>query len=314
MQDFSQKPFFNFIAKRSGPFNGSATLTRDRVYIIPTKVGIIFALLLLVLLIGSINYEKSLGFILTFLLASLGNVFLLSTWRNLAGLELKSDNAAAVFSGETATFKVQLINLEPMSRYAITITHDGIDYDTVDCKENSRQLITFDVLTKNRGKLDAGCFRLYTEFPSGLFIVWTWIDLSMSCVVYPAPDDSVTLPMFDNNESGDNEHAGSGVEHFSHLRKYNHGDKINRISWKAAAKNDELFTKEFIGATPTTDWIDWNSIPARDTEHRLSIMARLIIHAEKNNQHYGLILPEKNIAPDHGSKHYHRCLTALALH
>ena len=314
LPDFTRKPFFNFISKRSGPFNGSVTLTRDRVYIVPTKVGLIFALLLLVLLIGSINYEKSLGFVLTFLLASLGNIFLLSTWRNLAGLELKSDSASAVFAGEPATFKVQLINEEPLTRHAITISHDGIDYDTVDCKEHSRQNITFDVMSEKRGLLEAGRFRLYTEFPTGLFIVWTWVDLSMSCIVYPAPDSKAVLPEIDANESGDNENTGSGVEHFSHLRKYQHGDKVNRISWKASAKNEEIFTKEFIGSMPQTDWIDWNNISASNTEHRLSIMASLIIHAEKNKQRYGVKLPETNIAPDHGSKHYHRCLTALALH
>ena len=313
LPDFSKKPVFNFISKRSGPFDGAVTLTRDRVYIVPTKFGLIFSVLLLTLLIGSINYEKNLGFILTFLLVGLGNIFLLSTWRNLAGLDLRADNATAVFAGETASYSVQLINRQLLDRYSIVISHNGIDHDTVDCKANSQQQINFDVLTKKRGILDAGRFRLYTEFPSGLFIVWTWIDLSMSCTVYPAPDTDTEMALYDNSQSGDNEHQGAGVEHFSHLRKFHHGDKINRISWKAAAKNDELFTKEFIGAMPVSQWINWHEIPANDTEKRLSIMTSLIINAENNNQHYGLILPQLQIPLGHGAKHYHQCLTALAL-
>ncbi|VAW52781.1 hypothetical protein MNBD_GAMMA06-1105 [hydrothermal vent metagenome] len=312
--DFSRKPVFKFISNRSGPFDGEVTLTRDRVYIVPTKAGLIFSLLLLTLLIGSINYEKSLGFILTFLLTGLGNVLLLSTWRNIAGLKLKSSDSLPVFSGETAQFNVQLINRQLLTRHSIAISQHGDEQDIVDCAANNSQTIHFKIKTKKRGRLNAGRFRLYTSFPSGLFIAWTWIDLSMSCLVYPAPANNITLPIFDNSDGGDTDFSGQGMENFSQLRKYHQGDNLSRISWKAAAKNDELFSKEFNGSKPATHWINWNDIPARDSEQRLSIMAALIIHAEENKQYYGVKLPEKQIQADTGSKHFHQCLTSLALH
>ncbi len=312
--DFKRKPVFKFISKRSGPFDGEVTLSRDRVYIIPTKAGLIFAALLFTLLIGSINYEKNLGFILTFLLAGVGNILLLSTWRNIAGLKLKGGDAASVFAGEEASFGVQLVNHQLYDRSSIAISQHGIEQDIVDCAANSNQLIRFKVATIKRGQLDAGRFRIYTEFPSGLFIAWTWADLSMSCIVYPAPDDSIELPVFDHSESGEIDTAGRGMDNFSHLRKYHHGDNIKSISWKAAAKTDELFSKQFIGAKPVSNWIDWNEIPASDTEQRLSKMTALIIHAEANNQCYGIRLPGKQIPPDSGSKHFKHCLTTLALY
>jgi len=312
--DFNRRPFFKFISKRSGPFDGAVTLTRDRVYIVPTKAGLIFSLLLLTLLIGSINYEKSLGFILTFLLVGIGNILLLSTWRNIAGLELKSGDSLPVFSGELATFGVQLVNHQLLERHSIAISQHGVQQDIVDCAANSKQMINFKVAADKRGLLNAGRFRLYTEFPSGLFIAWTWADLSMSCIVYPAPEKNIDLPIFDHSDSGDTDSSGQGLENFSHLRKYHQGDNVSRISWKAAAKNDELFSKEFIGSKPVTHWINWNDIPAHDTEQRLSIMTALIIHAEKHHQCYGIKLPEKQIQPDSGNKHFHQCLTALALH
>ncbi len=312
--DFSGNPLFSFISKRSGPFAGSVTLTRDRVYIVPTKVGLIFALLLLTLLIGSINYEKSLGFVLTFLLAGLGNVLLLSTWRNIAGLELKSSDSLPVFVGQPALFNIQLVNHHLLERYSIAISHDGVEHDLVNCSANSKQMIHFNVQATKRGLLNAGKFRLYTEFPSGFFITWTWVDLSMKCLVYPAPDNDIELPVFDHSESGDSDLSGNGQENFSHLRKYHQGDNISQISWKAAAKTDELFSKQFIGSKPQSHWINWNEIPARDTEQRLSIMAALIIHHEKNHQAYGIKLPHQEIQPHLGNSHYHQCLSALALY
>ncbi len=314
LPDFSGKPVFNFISKRSGPFDGAVTLTRDRVYIIPTKAGLIFSLLLLTLLIGSINYEKNLGFVLTFLLTGIGNILLLSTWRNIAGLELKNSMSLPVFSGQAATFSVQLVNHQLFDRFSIAISQHGTEQDIVDCSASSKQIINFKVETNKRGLLNAGRFRLYTEFPSGLFVAWTWVDLSMSCMVYPAPDNNIKMPVFDHSDNGNSDSSGKGLENFSHLRKYQQGDNISRISWKAAAKNDELFSKEFIGSKPVTHWINWNDIPARDNEQRLSIMTALIIHAKKNQQCYGIRLPEKQIQPDSGDKHFHQCLTALALY
>jgi len=314
LPDFKTKPVFNFISKRSGPFDGSVTLTRDKVYIIPTKAGLMFALLLLTLLIGSINYEKNLGFILTFLLAGVGNIALLSTWRNIAGLELKRTQSQPVFAGDEATFSVQLINQQLIDRYSIAISHDGKEYDVVDCKANSNPQIKFKVRSKTRGLLDPEKFRLYTEFPTGLFVAWTWVDLSMSCLIYPAPDQNTTMPTFENNDEGENDSAQKGQENFSQLRKYHHGDNINHISWKALAKTDELFSKEFSGSSPVTNWINWDEIPAKNDEQRLSIMTALIINAENNNQLYGLKLPNTTIHPDCGVNHYHHCLSTLALY
>ncbi len=312
--DFSRRPVFNFISKRSGPFQEAVTLTRDRVYIVPSKTGLIFALLLFTLLIGSINYEKNLGFVLTFLLAGIGNVLLLASWRNLAGLEIKSTDSPSVFAGEQVTFTVQLVNHQLYNRYSIAISQHGDEQDIVDCAASSTQMIRFKQTARKRGLMKADRFRLYTGFPSGLFTTWTWIELSMSCLVYPAPDNNTELPVYDHSNNGDTDSTGLGMENFSQLRKYQQGDNISRISWKAAAKNDTLLSKEFVGSKPVSHWINWEQIPARDTEHRLSIMAALVIHAENQQQHYGIKLPGQQIAPDFGNKHFHHCLSALALH
>ncbi|HHJ36151.1 MAG TPA: DUF58 domain-containing protein [Gammaproteobacteria bacterium] len=136
----------------------------------------------------------------------------------------------------------------------------------------------------------------------------------MSCIVYPVPDTKTLPRSFDHNEDGEYDSPDKGQENFSHLRKYQHGDNISHISWKTTAKTGELFSKEFSGASPVTHWIEWDDILARDDEHRLSIMTSLIIDAENNNQHYGLKLPELKIEADCGDRHYHECLTALALY
>ncbi|HSH53768.1 MAG TPA: hypothetical protein VK967_01965, partial [Methylotenera sp.] len=51
------------------PTGAATQLSRRHIYILPTRFGWLYAMLLIALLTGSINYSLSLGFAMTFLLA-----------------------------------------------------------------------------------------------------------------------------------------------------------------------------------------------------------------------------------------------------
>jgi uncharacterized protein (DUF58 family) len=314
LPDFTKKPVFKFISKRIGPFDGTVVLDKNRVYILPTKVGIIFCVLLLLLLLGSVNYSKSLGFMLTFLLAGLGNIIMFATWRNLAGLRLRAGGSMPVFAGDEATFAVQLENLDPQIRYSIAISQEGHEYEVVDVPADGVAQVHFRVNAKNRGYLNAGRFRLYTEFPAGLFVAWTWIELSMQCLVYPKPAAKADEVFSSTADDGEHDYQGAGLEEYAGLRKYQPGDSWRRVAWKAVARSGELHTKEFSGGQPQLQWIEWNALAMSGTENRLSMMTRLVINAEEAGNQYGLRFPEFEIAPSRGSSHFARCLKALALY
>jgi len=313
LPDFSIRPTFDFIARRSGPFDGDVVLDKNRVYILPTRTGLLYMLLLLLLLIGSVNYSKSLGYMLTFLLAGLGNIIMFMTWRNLAGLRLRAGGCQPVFAGDDARFAVELVNAGAMPRYSLAISREGREYEVVDLAADGLGLIHFSVDAKRRGLLRAGRFRLYTEFPAGLFVAWTWIELNMRCTVYPKPALRAAMPISKSAEDGDGELAGMGLEEYAGLRKYQSGDSLRRVSWKATARSDVMHTKEFTGGQPQLLWIDWQAQAASGIEDKLSRMARQVIDAEAGNNLYGLRLPGSEIKPDRCGRHYHRCLQALAL-
>jgi len=314
LPDFTRKPVFKFIAKRIGPFKGTVILDRNRVYILPTKAGLIFLLLLLLLLLGSVNYNKSLGYVLTFILVGLGNVIMFATWKNLAGLRLRAGGCMPVFSGEKALFAVQLENPDAQTRYSIAVMYQGKEFEVVDVPAGAVSLAHFQADTTRRGILDAGRFRLNTEFPAGLFVAWTWIDLSMQCLVYPKPAPRTEMPVSISSEEGDQAMQGAGMEEYAGLRKYQSGDSWRRIAWKVVARTDELVTREYSGGRPQLQWIDWQTLPISGNEARLSAMTRLLIDAEAAGQVYGLRLPGVEIEPANGRTHYARCLKALALY
>src|SRR5689334_23005524 len=72
------------------PERGAIVLGHKRVYIVPSRLGLLFGGALLILLIGSINYALALGFALTFLLAGMGLAGMVQTARNLAQLQVSA--------------------------------------------------------------------------------------------------------------------------------------------------------------------------------------------------------------------------------
>ena len=79
-----------------GPQPGPVELHRRRVYILPSRIGLGFALLLALLLLGSTNYGNSLGFMLTFLLFGMAWAAMHHTYRNLVRLRVQAGPAAPV--------------------------------------------------------------------------------------------------------------------------------------------------------------------------------------------------------------------------
>lgn len=102
-----------------GPLPSPYLLTQRRVYILPTKQGLAFTLLLFIMLLGSINYSNSLGYFLTFLLASLSVVAIFHTYNNLLKLSFGPAICKPVFAKENACFMVQVNNLNHQTRFSV---------------------------------------------------------------------------------------------------------------------------------------------------------------------------------------------------
>src|SRR3954464_1079099 len=83
-------------------------LTQGNIYILPTRAGLMFGLTLLVLLVASINYQLSLGYVLTFLLAGSGVVSMHVTHNTLRGLTLHLRPVAPGFAGEPVVLDIVL--------------------------------------------------------------------------------------------------------------------------------------------------------------------------------------------------------------
>lgn len=291
---------------------GCVTLNRRRIYILPTRRGLFFALLLLLLLLGSINYALSLGFVLTFLLAGLGHVAMLHTYRNLSGVQINVGAVAPVFAGEQAQFYVSLE--APGPRPAIGLHFKNQSPVWADLLEPDARSIAVPLPTSQRGWLHPGRMTLFSNFPLGLFRAWSYVDFGARCLVYPRPLPSPLLARGLNADQGGTLNSQQeGADDFSSLRAYRLGDAPRHVAWKASTKSENLLTKHFINPSSAVLWLDWQALSDTDTETRLSRLCALVLEAERTQQSYGLRLPGKTITPAFGAAQRARCLKALAL-
>jgi uncharacterized protein (DUF58 family) len=289
-------------------------LGRRHIYILPTRFGWMYAVILIAMLVGSINYTLSLGFVLTFLLAGLGNIAMLHTWRNLAHLQIESRHAEPVFAGEAAIFEILLSEPRNRARYAIAAHFDGTAPVYADIAPSAQTIVKLELPAKKRGWIIAPRISLFTEFPLGLFHVWAYAALDMRCLVYPHPAlTGLPVPSSSDQGSAGALDASSGDDDFAGHRNYQFGDSPRRVDWKASSREQGLLTKQFQGEAQTSIWLDWSLTPGTNAEQRICQLTRWVVDAHTDRKSYGLRLPWQEFEPDTGEAHYHQCLRALAL-
>src|SRR3990172_4219344 len=103
----------------------AVVLGRRQLYMLPTRHGLMFCVLLAVLLLASVNYGNGLGYALTFLLGAVAVVSMLHTHRNLHRLRVAAGPCVPVFAGATAVFRIQLINEAPLPRLGVRLERGG---------------------------------------------------------------------------------------------------------------------------------------------------------------------------------------------
>jgi len=306
--------FYTWLFQWRGPETGAIVLVQRRVFILPTRQGLVFALVLLVMLAGSINYSLGLGFVLTFLLGALGVNGMIHTFRNIANLRITGGRARPVFAGDTAQFTIHLENRGNTDRHAIGLAHRGGPESFVDVAARSAMPATAAVRATRRGVLRPGRLTLFTRYPLGLYYAWAYVDLDLRCIVYPrpAPPGPPIPPAAASPGAG--AERGQGQEDFSGMRQYHRGDSPRHIAWKAAARDQGLLTKQFTGHAETELWLDWTLLPPQmGVEERLSLLARWVLDAHAAGLTYGLRLPGATLGLAAGEAHRDRCLETLAV-
>jgi uncharacterized protein (DUF58 family) len=291
---------------------GIARLERRYIYILPTAAGILLGVVLMLMLLGSLNYQNNPALLLTFLMTSVVVLSMLHTWLNLLDLRVVSMGGPSVFAGQDAVFNFTMENDRMRPRRDLGMCIGNQRTKPVDMDPQASCPVSISLPTTHRGRVSAGV-KLETRFPLGLFRAWSYLRSDVPVVVYPRPasrsPSSISVPIVKNNDQGE---MGAGTDDFVGPRDYRAGDSLRFLDWKALAREQGLVVKQFGGDRAAQIWIDWDRFPAVETELRLSLLCRQVLEATEQGLSYGLRLPGSTIAPGHGEIHKHRCLEVLA--
>ena len=298
--------------KRQGLDPLVTQLKPRRIYILPTAVGLVYGLMLFTMLLGSMNYNNNLSFVLTFLLAGVGFVSMHQCQRNLVGLEISFAGVEPVFAGQAAEFRIAISNHSRNRRPHLQLYVDGTTSRIDDLAPGESRIFLLEIPTASRGSIELPRFGVRTLFPFEMFRAWAWLHMDLSGVVYPRPADMVPPPPPTQTAHGHRQHDARGEEDFAGLRRFIVGDSPRQVAWKAYARSGDLLSKLFSGADTSSQWFDFDQIESADVEKRLSVLARWIVEADRTQVDYGLRIAGEELDPAHGEAHRHRCLKKLA--
>ena len=318
-KNFLSQPKRPFKAKfkrwlhRRIPPQQKITLNQRSIFIFPTRTGFAFIVLLVLLLIGAINYENSLIYGLTFWLCGTFFITIFYTFRNLSGIRIELQKTGEGFVGEDVEFVVKVSRPEKSEREGIQLGWPNAVKQWAELYENKSTNVHLFVKAKKRGWLNPNRLLVETFFPLGLLRAWTWIDLDAKAIAYPKPlfHDQPRLQESSGDEGHLTQHIGS--DDFHDMRSYQPGDSPRHIMWRSYARQDELLVKQFAAYADSRLILDWYQVEG-DTELRLSRLTAMALSAYQNKKEFGLKLPQCEIEPNSGKAHLDRVLQELALY
>lgn len=304
-------PWSRWFERRHPPGNGPVTIIGSRVYILPTAQGCLFAALLVVLFVGSLNYANSLAFALTFLLTGLGLVGMWHTQRNLVGLTLALEAPQPAFAGGEVCIPVRVTTASGKSHHGLRLAFPKGAAEMVTVTADAATETAMRLSARRRGRLEPGVLKVSSRYPLGLFEAWSWVNIPVGAVVYPTPAGDPTLPRTHGQQPRPGSGRGRAEEDFEGLRPYRPGDPLRRVAWKASTRGGGLQSKMFGGSGDVQLWLEWPT-GIRDTEPALSQLCLWVLMASREGVAFGLRLGNQAVNPGRGSHHLRQCLELLA--
>lgn len=307
------------VLRRHGEDALPMRLSTRRIYILPTRSGVLFCVALLGMLFGGLNYGNSLALLLTFLLGALGTVAMFQCHRRLLGFEITSVVMPGAFAGDGISLVV-----------AARVPEDGRDARDVRIRASTasgdgpwssfalegardRAVARVAVPPAARGPWKFPRLRFEQRAPFGLFKAWSWVHVRGGGLVWPRPSGTRPLPSSAGDRRG-TDLALAGHDEWAGLRPFRDGDSPRQVAWKAYARGAPLLVREYHDPRGRQRRLDFSQLPMPDAEERLAQLARWVLDAEHEGESWSLHLPGRQLPLASGAAHRRACLDALATH
>lgn len=309
---FLRSRFQSWLSKRI-PASHSVTLNQRNLFILPSKAGVIYLLVAVLVWILGTNYHNNLALACTYFMFALFVVAIFHTFSNLSGLRLTALSAQPAFAGKDSSCGILLTQINGRSCHNLQLCWPCGCSQSADVHAGSQTQITLFFKTVSRGYCRPGRILVESVYPLGILRCWTWVDLDVQALVYPAPIDAGPLPEDAVSSNEGESVAVAGSEDFHDLKAYQDGDSLKHIAWKQYAREQGLFTKNYCDYRTHQMWLRWESLPSLDREARLARLCDWVLQVSRTDEVFGLCLPGVEIPVSSGLIQREKALEALAL-
>ncbi len=287
------------------------TFDRRRVYILPSRFGWFFLLLLFAMGIGALNYNNNPALLLALLLAGAANTSLYAAHLQLSGLRIIAIDAEPVAAGKPLLLRLHARAERGRERRGLRVEHAG-SMARLSLADGAGE-VELHVPTQKRGWLDLDRLCISSTRPLGLARAWAYLWPEASLLVYPRPETHGP-PLPEGSGDGAQARLHPAGDDVHHLRDYRRGDARRAIAWKPSARHGTLLVREYEQPLGADILLDWRDLRALAYEDRIGRLARWVDEAERQDRRWRLQLPgQPPLGPARGAGHRHACLRALAL-
>ncbi len=228
---------------RPKPASDSLVLTAHNIYALPTRAGWMMLVTVAVLMLATINYQLSLGYVLIFLLMGAGVVGLFLAYRELTRKRLTLSTAQLLRGklGEEIDVLIHLGDADQRLRFKL----------------------------KRVGSQPLPRLICETHYPLGLMRLWSIWRLASTVQVDPPDSDSGTRASrnhwaFTAHPDAQINPDQGGMK--TDIRAYRVGDAPRDVLWKTVAKRPD---------TPSNWGVrDWGEEPPEQTLHRAAPLSK----------------------------------------
>ncbi len=318
----------SWLSKRV-PGSYKHVLSSRNIFIMPTRFGFSYLLLVTLLFLLGTNYQNNIILLLSYLLASLFITTMMHSFYNFSQLTFTSTKLQYGFASQNIYFPIQVKTSK--DHYDINFhfyqIEQNVDLTKLDLCSRGEVQVLVSIKPELRGVHELGRIKVFSEYSLGLFITWAMLDFSHQVIVFPHPKKLSNHSNFLSsiNEKGPDELEyktnQSGIDDFSELKNYIVGESQARVAWKQLARGQGKLTKHYQSQQGNPIWLKLSSMPHTDIETQLSYLCFLILEYGKTQQQFGLLLDSNlssvdqenvSISPDAGNQHQQNCLIALA--
>jgi len=297
--------FINHYLDKRQPAADNVTLVQKLIFILPTRYGWWFLLLISLLYLMGTNYQNNLILLLSYLMLSIFLLTIVLSYQNLSGLTLQCATPAEGFAGDCIPVQLNMTSNKPHFMLQMGLVSQT---DSILLTELS-SAVTLSVNTSKRGRYSLPRIKITSQYPLGLWRAWSYVALKQIYWVYPAPDPDTTTLQHPDSASGT-----ANIESGDTLAAYRSGESVRHLIWKRLARdpfNPVVRQQQQANAEP--DWVVVPALTGEALEQALRRACQQLLQLEQSQHQYGVKLPGITIAQSSGAFHLQRCLQELAL-